>query len=406
MEFGRRDVAGDHPRFGALPTREEMEQLRLEELPREKRRKDAQLVANRLRDKLRKAKQRDKKKARQQREKKEASLRAPSAPWVESIWSRRGPLDRRHSLLVKITSDEETSDEETMLAVATSIWRWDRATGWEKVKVDIPGDEETMAKPDLSTKEGRSKYNRTNYNKRKAAGKVAGETETKRPYNRTSFPKREKKEASLRAPSAPSVESIWSRRGPRRRHDLRVNITSDEETSDEETMLAVATSPNTQGFKRKTAEMTPGETKKPYNRSCFPKRLDERVDYSTLPSVVTWFPVSRRACAVEMELCTELDTPLAAYEDKNEEDISLTVSLAVSEDKNEEDIALTVPLAASEDQTEETPLAVSEDKHEEDAPSQVGVKWLDTCSKERVVKWLEFCKEVDAKAAKTVIVGI
>ena len=188
-----------------------------------------------------------------------------------------------------------------------------------------------MVKPDLSTKEGRSECNRTSYNKRKVAGKVVVETETKRPYNRTYFPKRD---------------------------------------------------PGNQGFKRKTAEMAPGETKNPYNpynRSCFPKRFDERVAYSTLPSVVTWFSVSWRACAMAMELCKELDAPQnAASEDKNEEDISHTVPMAASmpwegvswggmmgsamelvaprnaasEDKNEEEILHTVPLAAPEDKTE------------------------------------------------------
>jgi hypothetical protein len=429
-------------------------------------RQEAQLVAltaKRLYEKNRKAEQRKKKREKEARREKASQLKiqleaakASRGPYVESIWSRRGPVARRDSLLVKIASDEES-----MLAVATLIWRWDRATGWNQV--DVPpiwvdvkpvADEETMVKPDLSTKEGKSEYNRTYYNKRKAAGKVGGETETKRPYNRTYFPKRE---------------------------------------------------PGNQGFKQKTAEMTPGETKNPHNRSCFPKRLDERVDYSTLPSVVTWFSVSPSACAMEMELCKELDapqnaapedqneedishtvplaapedtteeTPLATSEDKkqedkdishsvlmaasmpwggvswggmmgsameldapqnaapedkeeedishtapltapenkNKEEISHTVPLAVSEDTNEKDISHTVPLAAPEDKTEEAPLAASEDTTEEaplpacedteeaqSRPNEVDRKWLEPC-KEVEVKWLELCKELDAKAAKT-----
>jgi hypothetical protein len=159
--------------------------------------RDAQDSVRRLRDKNRKAKQRKKKKEKDSRKAAEASR----APYVESIWSRRGRLHGRASLFLKITSNEETT-----LAVATSIWRWDRATGWNQI--DIPDDEETRPfKPDLSTKKGRSAYNHANYNKRKSAVKVDGETTAKRPYTRTSFPKRKRLDLMVDDSTLPSTSN-------------------------------------------------------------------------------------------------------------------------------------------------------------------------------------------------------
>jgi hypothetical protein len=418
-------------------------------------RQDAQLVAlsaRRLRDKNRKAKQREKKKERESRKENASQLKiqlkaaeASRGPYVEPIWSRRGPVARRDSLLVKITSDEET-----MLAVATLIWRWDRATGWEKIQVDIPGDEETMVKPDLSTKEGRSEYNRTNYNKRKAAGKVGGETATKRPYNRTHFPKREPgNQGELDAPQNAASED---QNEEDISHTVPLAVPGD---TTEETPLAA--SEDTKEEDKDISHSVPKAASMPWGG----------VSWGGMMGSAMELDAPQNAAAEDQnEEDIPHTVPLAVSEDTTAKDISHTVLLAASEDKNEQDISHSVPIAASTLTTATTPEATSptsttpkaitttssttpeattpgvrpflpkrkyherptldesvkaaakpreeqtaKEKYAADAlpilqnskdvaDLEVDGKWLEPCT-EADVKWLEFCKELDAKAAKT-----
>ncbi|KAJ1471263.1 hypothetical protein T484DRAFT_1844782, partial [Baffinella frigidus] len=170
-------------------------------MPPTKLRTVAQKDAERLRDKLRKAKQR-------KNIKEKASRKAAAASLADSLSAP--------PLLDSISA-----------ATAAAL-----------------SDEETTVKPDLSTKEGRSEYNRADYQKRKAVEMVDGETPTKRTYNRTHFPKRKPGNQGFRKP---------------KRLDAGVDYAASLLTKDQET-----------------------RTK----------------NYSTLPSVVTWFSFALRACAM------------------------------------------------------------------------------------------------------------
>jgi hypothetical protein len=156
-----------------------------------------------LRDRLRKAKQRKKGKARRilqdSNDKADAlGIMQASTDFPEQL--NYNPMIPPHLVKVDITSKAETM-------LAASIWFRRHTLFPSRILVDIPSDE---VKPNLSTPEGRTAYNKAYYKKRKAAEKFDGATATQRSYRcdgARAFLRTKKEEtAALSTPNAMEYE--------------------------------------------------------------------------------------------------------------------------------------------------------------------------------------------------------